>query len=119
MFDFSLPEGMSPAGFKKHPVTVLIRDSAYHGRRALPSAAELDALDLPSDARRRVKQACQEAAATHDTGHHADAWAHGDRAAAAVISGLDPEQRDPGYREQPDDLTGLGPMELAAKVPRM
>jgi hypothetical protein len=119
VLDFSLPEGMPLAGFQKHPVTVLIRDSAYHGRRAVPSTPELDALDLPPDARRRVKQACEEAAATHDTGHHADAWAQGDRAAAGVIADLDPEQRDPAYRDQPEDLTGLNPTDLAARVPRM
>lgn len=116
MYDFTIPDGLTATEFRQHPVTQLIRDSAYNGARAIPSKAELDALDLGSQDRRRIREACKECAAIHDEGHQQDAWGAGDQAAADILAGLSDEQRDPNYYKH-DPLAGEeDPARLAAYV---
>jgi hypothetical protein len=109
--------GLPVSDFNRHPVRQLIRDAAYYGARGRPIPAELDALKLSSEARAKVKRACEKVAEIHDEGHHQDAWSTGDRAAAEILGGLPDEKRDPDYlkpvAELPDD-----PAELAKLIPR-
>jgi hypothetical protein len=114
-----LPEGMAIGDFTGHPVRGLIRDAAFHGTRGLPTSAELDALKLPAGVRADVENACRAVAEVHDTGDHAGAWALGDEWAATALGLLPEEQRSPSfYAAEPENLEGLGPAELAAKVRR-
>jgi hypothetical protein len=109
--------GLPISDFNRHPVRQLIRDAAYHGAGGLPTAAELDALDLSAQARAKVKDACERAAEVHDEGAHQTAWSMGDQVAAQILGELPDEKRDPDYlkpsTELPDD-----PAELADLVPR-
>lgn len=120
MYDFDLPDGVSVADFKRHPLVEAIREAAYHGAKAVPSKRQLDGLDLPSADRRRIREACEEVAAIHDTGHHQNAWKAGDRAAAEVFKRLPEDQRDPDFHKPPEPLIDdMSPRDLAAQVPRM
>lgn len=113
-----VPDGLAPAEFRRHPVTVLLRDAGLHGRPGLPSAGELDALRLSPEQRERVARACHDAAATHETGNHAAAWLQADQAASEVIKSLTDVEQRPDYLDEPEDLEGLGPSELADRIPR-
>lgn len=112
------PEGLGPAEFRRHPVTTLLRDAAFHGESGIPTPAELDALDLEPDLRGRVERDCAAVAAIHATGNRAAAWAQADRDAVEVIGALQIDQRDPDYLEPVDDLDALNPDELAARIRR-
>ena len=116
MYDHEIPDGMTPADFRAHPVTQLLRDAA-HGSRGLPHRTELERLKLPASARRELEAACKRVARTFDEGSHQDAWADGDRAAASILAGVNEELRDPRYLEEPAELPD-SPDELADLVPR-
>lgn len=120
MYDFELPDGMTPADFRNHPVQTLIRDAAHHGKRGVPSAAELDALQLSDADRVKVEKACLELAAKHAEcgGVFSPVWAEGDETAARIIGGLPAGQQAPGYVEEskPDPTDAMSPDELADQV---
>lgn len=113
-----VPDGLSPAEFRRHPICVLLRDAGFHGKPGIPTAAELDALQLSPENRERVAKACIDTAETWETGNRALAWSQADKAAAEIIESLDGIQQRPTYLEKPDDLDGLSPIELADRVPR-
>ena len=110
--------GSVAAAFRRHPVYQLVRDSAYHGKRGLPTKAELDAIGLSAAQRDRLELDCLDVAEIHDEGEHAKAWALADELAGDFIDALPDKLRDPDAFKTPEDLSGLGPAELAARVPR-
>jgi hypothetical protein len=119
MYDFELPDGVTFAAFRSHPVTQTIREAAYGGKRGLPSKAELDALHLSPPLRARVREACESVAAIHDRGDQQVAWNAGDKEAASLLERLPAEQRDPRfYRPAPADDGVTHPTALAALIPR-
>lgn len=75
-------------------------------------------MNLPASLADRLRSDCDDLAAIHDEGRHSDAWATADELATFHLEGLDERFLDPDYNAPPeDDLTGLGPAELAALVP--
>jgi hypothetical protein len=120
MYDFDLPDGMTSSDFRDHPVQRLIRDSAHHGARGVPSRAELDALALSDADRAKVAKACLEAAAafTECGGNRKPVWAAADETAAKIIGELPEDQRSPNYIEdaKPDPTDTMTPEQLAAHV---
>lgn len=120
MYDFDLPDGMSPADFRSHPVQTLIRDSAHHGARGVPSAAELDALQLSDADRTKVEKACLEVAEQFEEcgGNRKPVWEAGDKAAVEIIGELPHEQQSPTYVDdaKPDPTEAMSPTELADQV---
>jgi hypothetical protein len=102
----------------RHPVHVVLAEAAYAGREA--TEEELAELDLRAADRALVARACREAAFLHAGGERGRAHEHARRRAQEIIAGLSEEQRDPTYlRPDPNEgLVGLGPAELAARVPR-
>jgi hypothetical protein len=116
MHEFSLPEGMSFPDFRKHPVREAIADAAHHGRRGLPSEAELDALKLSPYLRARVKEACQVYAEIHDSGEQKLAWDCADEESAWVLERLPAEQRDLSFYAPEQVAETSDPRELAARV---
>lgn len=98
----------------RHPVHTLLAQAAYACREA--TEEELAELDLAADDRALVRRAAREAAFLHAGGGPAPAarpppLARDHRRAPE-------QQRDLRYLHQPDNLGGLGPAELAARVPR-
>jgi hypothetical protein len=117
--EFSLPEGLSLADFRRHPIVVTIQDAAMGGRRGLPSKAELDALKLSPSLRADVAEACEHVARMHGTGEQKMAWHVGYEKAAALLARVPVAKQDPAHYAPPDphaDVTD--PAELAALVPR-
>ena len=108
-------ESLTRAEFKKHPVTTLLKDAAHFGRRAVPSAAELDALKLDAGGRKRVLDACEAAAEIHAGGHHERGWEAAEKSAAEIIDSLPEAQQNPAYADaaKPDPFDTEDPLALA------
>lgn len=103
---------------RSHPVYEAIHNAAFHGPRAVPTAAELEQLGVGQAVRGKIAAAARKAAGIHDTGDHQSAWRYADEQARELIAGLPEEQRDARYmRAQRDG--DLDPRELAAQVPRL
>jgi hypothetical protein len=100
----------------RHPVHTLLAEHAYHGTE--PTEEELAELQLTPADRRLVSQAAREAAFAWAGGDHANANEHALQQAHEIVAALPPAQRSPRYLHVPDDLAGLGPAELAARIPR-
>lgn len=115
------PEGMAQAAFNAHPVRKVIRDAAYQGKRVSPpSRRELDALELPGSARKKLAAAIEEVREINSTGAQSDSWARGDELAAEIVATLPNELRDPDYLDPPPEPDTDNPRELAARVsPRL
>jgi hypothetical protein len=106
---------------KRHPVSSLIREAAFHGKLGLPSRADLDELGLTPEQREAVRDACREVATINETGEHGAAWYRGDELAGPIVDGLPKHQRDPDYLtiERGRRESGISdPAALAALVPR-
>lgn len=116
----TVPEGMSVATFASHPVRQLLRNSAYFGERAIPTAADLAELELPQHVTAEIDMVARRLAAIHETGNHQRAWSEVDAAAADILADLTPRDREPAARrsEQPDPYADLTPAQLADLVPR-
>jgi hypothetical protein len=114
----SIPDGMTSAQFRSHPVYTTIRHAAYGGERALPTTAQLDALKLSPTARKLVRDACRQVADLHAAGTQQDAWALGDELSVAILEGLSEEQRDPRNFEERQPLETMDAGELADLIPR-
>jgi hypothetical protein len=100
----------------RHPVHTLLAEAAYAGREA--TEEELAELQLAAADRELVRKAAREAAFLHAGGERGRAREHALRRSHEIIGGLPEEQRDPRYLHGPDNLDGLGPAELAARIPR-
>jgi hypothetical protein len=100
----------------RHPVHMLLAETAYAGREA--TAEELAALRLHANDRELVRKAAREAAFMHASGERGRAHEHAARRSHEIVSELPEEQRDPRYLPEQPDLSGFGPAELAARVPR-
>jgi hypothetical protein len=94
-----------------------VLDGAASGHR--PSRDELDAVvalakpEQREDFRRRFSAACSEAAEVFGTGAQGSARALAKEAAFALADDLEPDRR------RREDLSGLGPAELAAHIRRV
>ena len=100
----------------RHPIHTLLAEAAYAGREA--TQEELAELQLGASDRELVRKAAREAAFLHAGAERGRAHEHARRRSHEIIAGLPEEQRDPRYLREPDNLDGLGPAELAARVPR-
>lgn len=126
MLNVELPDGLSIADFKGHPVTQLMNEVAHHGRTGLPTAAELDALRLSDADRREVeKEATRIALRYEEEGRSGDrrpVWADGEETALKLVAALPVEQQSRNYVAAADveaEEATATPEELAAKVPRL
>jgi hypothetical protein len=100
----------------RHPIHTLLAEAAYAGREA--AEEELAELQLGTSDRALVRKAAREAAFLHAGGERGRAHEHARRRSQEIIAELPEEQRSPRYLHQPDNLDGLGPAELAARLPR-
>jgi hypothetical protein len=100
----------------RHPVHALLAEAAYAGREV--TEEELAELQLSITDRAVVRQAAREAAFAYAGGDHAIANEHALQQAHEIVTALPQAQRDPRYLHVPEDLAGLGPAELAARIPR-
>jgi hypothetical protein len=112
-YETTLPGGRL---MPRHPVHALLAEAAYAGREV--TEEELAELDLAADDRALVSRVAREAAFLHAGSERGRAHEHARRRSHEIIAGLPEEQRDPRYLHEPDNLDGLGPAELAARVPR-
>lgn len=114
----TVPDGMSWAEFRSHPVRQILRDAAYFGDRAVPSPAELAALRLPDGITQEIDMLARQLIQIHNSGDHQAAWQQAENAAADVLSDLAPRDREhPDLRSNvPDPLDDLTPGELAQYV---
>jgi hypothetical protein len=104
-------------GNPRHPVHALLAETAYAGREATEEELEELRLD-PADAA-LVRRAGREASFLHAGGDRGRAHSHALRRSQEIIAGLPEEKRDPTYLRDPNEgLEGLGPAELAERVPR-
>lgn len=108
-----LPDGMTYADYRNHPIVQLVRSSAAKNNLGIPSKGELDSLSIPPAARRQVMLACQAVASKFDEGLNQEARDEADEYSARILSGLDPEFRNPNYLRGADETATLGPGELA------
>jgi hypothetical protein len=101
----------------RHPVHTLLAEAAYAGREATDE--ELAELQLGASDRELVRKAAREAAFLHAGGERSRAHEHARHRSHEIIAGLPEEQRGPAYLRDPNEgLAGLGPAELAARIPR-
>jgi hypothetical protein len=100
----------------RHPVHERLADAAYAGREL--TEEELAELRLEPADRALVRRAAREAAFLHAGGERGRAHEHARRRSQEIVAVLPEGQRDPRYLHEPDNLDGLGPAELAARVPR-
>jgi|SRR5215211_3315464 len=100
----------------RHPIRTLLAEAAYGGREVMDK--ELDELRLAPDDRELVRRAAREAAFMHAGGERGRAHEYARQRASEIISVLPEAERDPRYLDEPEQLNGLGPAELAAHVPR-
>ncbi len=120
LYDFDLPDGLSPAALRAHPVNHVLRDAAFRDGAGIPTKAELDALALPTAARAAVLKASKEIAARFQEGEQDEARNLADEYTAIVLGGLSEEYLDPDYRQTAVDPTdGMTPGELAAHIERV
>ena len=100
----------------RHPVHTLLAEAAYAGREL--TEEELVELQLGASDRELVRKVAREAAFQHAGGDQGRAHEHAHQRAHEIIAELPEEQRDPRYLRTPEDLSGLSPVELAARIPR-
>ncbi len=100
----------------RHSVHTLLAGAAYAGREV--TEEELEELQLEPADRELVRRAAREAAFLHAGGERGRAHEHAHQRAHEIIAELPEEQRDPRYLRTPEDLSGLSPVELAARIPR-
>jgi hypothetical protein len=120
MFE-NVPEGMTIAAFRDHPVNRMIALVGHSGSRALPTKTEIDKLGLATHDRKSLLVTLNDIAAIADDPDRRGqiAWQEADRRAGELVGALPQEQKNPKWFTRPtEDLTELGPKELAALVPR-
>jgi hypothetical protein len=100
----------------RHPVYAILAEAAYAGHELTDK--ELAELELGAADRELVRKAAREAAFLHAGGERGRAHEHALRRSHEIIAGLPEEQLNPRYLHEPDNLDGLGPAELAARIPR-
>jgi hypothetical protein len=100
----------------RHPVSAILAEAAYAGREL--TEEELAGLELDAADRELVRKAAREAAFIRAGGEGGRANEHALRRSHEIIAVLPEAQRDPRYLHEPDNLDGLGPAELAARIPR-
>jgi hypothetical protein len=100
----------------RHPVHAQLAEAAYAGRELTDKV--LAELELGAADRELVRKAAREAAFLHAGGEWGRAHEHARRRSHEIIAALPEAQRAPRYLHEPDNLDGLGPAELAARVPR-
>ena len=100
----------------RHPVHTLLAEAAYAGREA--TEEELAELQLGATDRELVRKAARTAAFQHAGGNRGAAHEYARSRSQEIIAGLPEEQRDPRYLHEQPDLSGLSPVELAARIPR-
>jgi hypothetical protein len=97
---------------RRHPITSLLSQL-----RDVPSAAELDALDLAPAQRRSVEKAAREVVDLRSAGSLKDARDTAWDAAVQIVDGLPSDQQRADYLDAPEPDT-TDPAELAARVSR-
>lgn len=113
-----VPAGMPLGDYNRHPVRQLLALVGAYGKQAMPTTAEIDSLRLGSRDRKALEVGLADVAAMRDDPEHA-MFAHeeAERRAGEVIGDLPDEQRDPAsFGRVEEDLSTLGPAELAARV---
>ena len=110
-----MTESLTPGDLRRHPVAQVL-EAAAAGQD--PNAAELDALGLPPETRRKVLHAANAAADIKAAGENAEARRHALHKADEIVHGLSPEQRDPDYLRVPEPEP-TNPRDLAAQVNRI
>lgn len=93
-------ENLTGADLRHHPVTGLLRHAALG---APISAADLDALALAPDARRRIATAAAEVSAHAAAGENQAARRTADEHAEVIVGALPSDQQPADYRSKPDD----------------
>lgn len=97
---------------QRHPVWQVMQIAASGG---VPSKAELDALELPAQARQRLLDAATKTASTRASGEGAEASRMSREAAAEIVDLLPEDLQDPDYLRPPEPELS-DPAELAAAV---
>jgi len=112
------PADMTLGQYNAHPVRQAIALVGAYGSRAMPSKAEIDKLGLGPRDRKAFEVALGDVAAVRDNPDRAvSAREEAERRAGELVSGLPDEQKDPAWFERDEeDLTQLGPAELASRV---
>ena len=111
------PADMTLGAYNSHPVRQMIALVGAYGKRALPSQAEIDKLGLGQRDRKALEVALKDVATLRDDPNRdVSARVEAERRAGEVVGGLPDEQIDPAwFTRETEDLTQLGPAELAAK----
>ncbi len=95
---------------RKHPVGQMLSHAAAG---ELPTERELDRLELPPEARRKVFDAALVTVGIQAGGENQAARNHAEDQAERIIAGLDPAKQHPDYLavdDSPDDPEGLASM---------
>ena len=115
------PTGMTLGDYNAHPVRQMIALVGAYGKRALPSKAEIDKLGLGTRDRKALEVALNDVATLRDDPDHNptenSARVEAERRAGEIVGGLPDEQKAPAwFTRETEDLTQLGPAELASRV---
>ncbi|HEU5214914.1 MAG TPA: hypothetical protein VFU30_05185 [Gaiellaceae bacterium] len=115
------PTGMLLSDYRAHPVRQMIALVGAYGNQALPSKAEIDKLGLGTRDRKALEVALRAVAELRDDPDHdpteLSAREMAEQRAGEVVGGLPDEQKAPDWFERSqEDLSTLGPAELAARV---
>ena len=93
--ELEIPAGMNAKDFRNHDITHILSNAA-RGKVGLPDESDLDALNLPADARLKLRRECEKAAKVADAEDRESAERQARSAAIKLLDELPGGYRAPG-----------------------